>query len=62
MDLPPFQLERWLLQTNEIDIASAGITKLKLRDLTSRLDYDMIMNYGMTDGSEEIVQASPGVQ
>jgi aspartate/methionine/tyrosine aminotransferase len=52
--LKPFQLERWLLKPSTYDLASAGITKLKLRDVTPALDPDMILNYGMTNGSERI--------
>ena len=54
MKLQPFQLERWLLQPCTYDLASAGITKLKLRDVAPALDPDMILNYGMTNGSERI--------
>lgn len=54
MKLKPFQLERWLLNPCTYDLASAGITKLKLRDLTPNLDPDMLLNYGMTNGSERI--------
>ena len=54
MKLKPFQLERWLLKTCTYDLASAGITKLKLRDITPAFDPDMILNYGMTNGSERI--------
>ena len=51
MNLKPFDLERWLLQPNEIDIASAGITKLTLGDLVDALDPEMLLNYGITNGS-----------
>ena len=54
MKLKPFQLERWLLNSSTYDLASAGITKLKLGDLTPGLDPDMLLNYGMTNGSERI--------
>lgn len=54
MKLEPFHLERWLLKPHEYDIASAGITKLRLRDLTTTIDFDMVMNYGTTNGSELI--------
>ena len=52
--LKPFQLERWLLNPCTYDLASAGITKLKLRDVAPSLDPDMLLNYGMTNGSERI--------
>ena len=54
MKLQPFKLERWLLQPCLYDIASAGTTKLKLKDLTAGLDLEMVMNYGITNGSESI--------
>ena len=44
MKLEPFHLERWLLQPREYDLASAGMTKLPLRDLTSTLDFNMLMS------------------
>ena len=52
MKLEPFELERWLLQQQEYDLASAGISKLRLKDLTSDIDFDMVLNYGITNGSE----------
>jgi aspartate/methionine/tyrosine aminotransferase len=52
--LKPFALERWLLRPCTYDLASAGITKLKLRDVTPALDPDMVLNYGMTNGSERL--------
>jgi aspartate/methionine/tyrosine aminotransferase len=54
MKLEPFELERWLLQECEYDIASAGITKLKLREVVTELDFDMLLNYGITNGSKQI--------
>lgn len=54
MKLKPFRLERWLLKPCTYDLASAGITKLKLRDVAPDLDPEMILNYGMTNGSERI--------
>jgi len=65
MQLEPFHLERWLLQPNKYDLASGGMTKLPLRDLTSALDFDMLMSYGITSGSDlirsEIAALYPGV-
>jgi aspartate/methionine/tyrosine aminotransferase len=52
MKLEPFHLERWLLQPNRYDLASGGMTKLPLRDLVGSLDFDMLMGYGITNGSE----------
>ncbi len=54
MNLEPFALERWLLQPCEIDIASAGITKLTLGDVAASLDPAMLLNYGVTNGSRRI--------
>ena len=54
MRLKPFELERWLLRPCTYDLASGGITKLKLGDLIWGLDPDMLLNYGMTNGAERI--------
>ena len=57
MNLEPFNLERWLsVNPCKYDLASAGITKLRLRDVISDIDFDMIMNYGSTKGSGAIRQ------
>lgn len=56
MKFEPFHLERWLLNPCEYDLASAGITKLKLREVTTDIDYDMILSYGITRGSDTIRQ------
>ena len=56
MTLQPFKLERWLQEPCEYDIASAGITKLKLKDLVQNLDPEMVLNYGLTKGSERICE------
>ncbi len=52
MRLKPFWLERWLLKPCTYDLASAGITKLRLHDIVPGLDPEMVLNYGMTNGSE----------
>ncbi len=54
MNIEPFYLERWLLNPNKYDLASAGITKLKLCDLVDSIDINMIMSYGETRGSEAL--------
>jgi aspartate/methionine/tyrosine aminotransferase len=54
MKFQPFELERWLQEPCKYDIASAGITKLKLKDLTQSLDPEMVLNYGLTKGAEQI--------
>lgn len=54
MNLKPFELERWLNKPRDIDLASASITKLKIGDLVSYVDPEMLLNYGFTKGSESI--------
>lgn len=54
MVLEPFALERWLLQECKYDIASAGITKLKLGEVVEDLDFNMLLNYGITKGADRI--------
>lgn len=51
MRLDPFLLERWLLNPSKYDLASAGITKLKLKDVTASIDPEMVMSYGVLHGS-----------
>ena len=57
MRIEDFGLERWLLNPSRFDLASAGITKLRLGDLTSSIDSDMLMAYGATNGSALIRKA-----
>ncbi len=61
MKLAPFLLERWLLHPCTYDLASAGITKLKLKDLTTDIDYEMLMAYGITKGSRLIREQIAGL-
>jgi aspartate/methionine/tyrosine aminotransferase len=49
----PFALERWLVQAREIDLAAAGISRLRLSDVGG-LDPDMLLSYGITSGSESV--------
>lgn len=57
MNLEPFKLERWLsVNPCKYDLASAGITKLKLKDLIDEIDFDMMLSYGLTKGSENLRQ------
>jgi aspartate/methionine/tyrosine aminotransferase len=56
MRLEPFDLERWLLNPCTYDLASAGIVKLRLKDITTEIDFDMVMSYGVTRGSDLIRQ------
>ena len=55
MKLQPFKLERWLLQPCRYDIASAGIMKLKLSDLTSSLDFEMVSLGGYSSRRAESI-------
>jgi aspartate/methionine/tyrosine aminotransferase len=54
MRLDPFLLERWLLKPSKYDLASAGITKLKLKDVTAGMDPEMVMSYGVLHGSLDL--------
>jgi aspartate/methionine/tyrosine aminotransferase len=56
MKLEPFYLERWLLNPCKYELASAGIVKLRLKDIITEIDYDMAMSYGVTRGSDLIRQ------
>lgn len=58
MKIQPFELERWLLKSCEIDVGGGGVTKLKLKDVTAKIDYEQAMSYGvMTKGSEAVRRA-----
>lgn len=54
MNIEPFALERWLLKPSKYELAGAGITKLRLSEITPGIDTELVMNYGMTNGSELI--------
>jgi len=66
MKVEEFKLERWLLKPCEIDAGGGGVTKLKLRDIVTNIDYDQLLNYGPTNGSERlrrlIAEWYPGVK
>lgn len=67
MKIEPFELERWLLNSCEIDLGGAGVTKLKLKEVVTSIDYDRLMKYGAaTNGSETLRKAIadwfPGVE
>ncbi len=51
MEWKAFELERWLLNPSEHDLGGAGITKLRLKDLAPSMDPDMVLGYGITNGS-----------
>ena len=54
MNLRPFYLERWQQNPCKYDLGSAGMVKLRLRDLITEIDYDMELGYGATSGSSLI--------
>ena len=54
MNIKPFELEQWLNKPRKIDLASAGMTKLKISDLVNYIDPGMLLNYGLTKGSESV--------
>ena len=49
-----FALERWLGQGREIDLASAGISRLRLSEVCEGFDTEMLLSYGATCGSDQI--------
>ena len=51
MEWQRFKLERWLLQPCEYSIGGAGITKLQLKYLMPSMDPDLVLRYGITNGS-----------
>jgi len=61
--IEPFELERWLLQEAEIDLAMGGITRLRVHEVAP-IAHDTILTYGRTDGSVElrelVTQLYPG--
>jgi aspartate/methionine/tyrosine aminotransferase len=61
MRLEQFNLERWLLNPCKYDLASAGIVKLRLKDIITEIDFDMVLNYGVTRGSDLIRQRIAGL-
>lgn len=52
MKIEEFKLERWLLRKSEIDVGGGGVTKLQLKDIVEDVDYEQLLNYGPTNGSE----------
>ncbi|MGO9645888.1 MAG: aminotransferase class I/II-fold pyridoxal phosphate-dependent enzyme [Candidatus Bathyarchaeia archaeon] len=56
MKIEPMKLERWLLRPCEIDVGGGGVTKLKLEDVTTSIDYKQTLGYGPTNGSLQIRQ------
>ena len=66
MKIEAFKLERWLLEKSEIDVGGGGVTKLQLKDLVADMDYDQLLNYGSTNGSEvlrsEVADWYPGIE
>ena len=68
MEIESFRLERWLnsVTSCEIDVAQGVVMPLKLKDITTDIDYEQVMTYGVTNGSEllrkEIADWFPGVE
>ena len=60
MKIKPFKLERWLLKKHELDVAGGGVIKFQLKDLVTDIDYDQLLNYGATNGSEALRSAVAG--
>jgi len=54
VNIKPFELERWLNKQRDIDLASAGITKLKICDLVDYIDPGKLLDYGITKGSRSL--------
>jgi len=65
MTIEEFKLERWLLEKSEIDVGGGGVIKFQLKDLVTDIDYEQLLNYGSTNGSEalrsEVAGWYPGV-
>ncbi len=56
MRLESFDLERWLLTPCAYDLASAGIIKLRIKDIIAAIDGDLVLSYGETRGSDLLRQ------
>ncbi len=54
MKIEEFKLERWLLEKSEIDVGGGGVVKFQLKDLVTNIDYEQLLNYGPTNGSEAL--------
>ncbi len=56
MDIQPFRLERWLnnIEGCEIDAAQGSGIQVQLKDITTEIDYNKIMTYGVTSGSDTL--------
>ena len=54
MKFEPFYLERWLNSPKSFDLAGAGIVKLQLKDLTDKMDPELVISYGLTKGSADL--------
>ena len=54
MRFEPFALERWLLQSSAYDLASAGISRLRLDEVIGGIDPGSLLSYGLTNGSDAI--------
>ncbi len=54
MKFEPFYLERWLNSPKSYDLAGAGIVKLRLKDITEKMDPELVISYGITKGSADL--------
>lgn len=54
MKIKPFQLERWLLNSCEINLGGATILQLRLKALTDSIDPNTVLTYKYTNGSPTI--------
>jgi aspartate/methionine/tyrosine aminotransferase len=66
MKIEEFKLERWLLEKSEIDVGGGGVVKFQLKDLVTDIDYEQLLNYGPTNGSEalrsQVASWYPGIE
>jgi len=54
MRIEPFKLEKWLLNTAEIDLGGGVVSQFKLKDVTRKFKYDELLSYGDRRGSETL--------
>jgi aspartate/methionine/tyrosine aminotransferase len=65
MNVEPFTLEKWLLNSAEFDLGGGVVKQVALKDITANLNYEEVMTYGDRRGSEtlrkEVADWYPGV-
>ena len=55
MRIKPFQLEKWLSNSSEIDVGGGVVGQFKLKDIANDFDYEQSLSYSMdTKGSEAL--------